>query len=215
MQLHFLGKNCSYKNNFRSEFMWFLFPKKSQSCFSWKVHYGKYVKYGWCLFIALLGGQLLAGEFCYLVVVNITVTASVLKLRRLHSGSYVYFKSSRLQASNLCLVPVWLDFCENFAEWIFMFCENRVKFAGINFDVLRKNFKKNVWEKHFSFLLERSVVFFLFFLSCFFLFMVCCLIRLNLLSTNHTKWSNTLKQFVGNSRRIVWLCLTILWGLAL
>ena len=26
-----------------------------------------------------------------------------------------------------------------------------------------------------------------------------------------TKWSNTLKQFVGNSRRIVWECLTILW----
>ena len=103
MQLHFLGKNCSYKNNFRSELMWFLFPKKSQPCFSWKVHYGKYVKYGWCLFIALLGGQLLASEFCYFVVVNITVTASVLKLRRLHSGSYVYFKSSRLQASNLCL----------------------------------------------------------------------------------------------------------------
>ena len=168
MQLHFLGKNCSYKNNFRSEFMWFLFPKKSQSCFSWKVHYGKYVKYGWCLFIALLGGQLLAGEFCYLVVVNITVTASVLKLRRLHSGSYVYFKSSRLQASNLCLVPVWLDFCENFAEWIFMFCENRVKFAGINFDVLRKILKKNVWEKHFSFLLERSVVFFCFSFRVFF-----------------------------------------------
>ena len=33
------------------------------------------------------------------------------------------------------------------------------------------------------------------------------------LSTNPTKWSNTLKQFVGNSnsRRIVWVCLTILW----
>ena len=26
------------------------------------------------------------------------------------------------------------------------------------------------------------------------------------------KWSNTLKQFVGNSRRIVWVCLSILWG---
>ena len=31
------------------------------------------------------------------------------------------------------------------------------------------------------------------------------------LSANHTKWSNTHKQFVGNSRRIVWVCLTILW----
>ena len=30
-------------------------------------------------------------------------------------------------------------------------------------------------------------------------------------STNPTKWSNTLKQFVGNRRRIVWLSLTILW----
>ena len=32
------------------------------------------------------------------------------------------------------------------------------------------------------------------------------------LSTNSTKWSNTFKQFVGNSQRIVWVCLTILWG---
>ena len=32
------------------------------------------------------------------------------------------------------------------------------------------------------------------------------------LSTNPTKWFYTLKQFVGNSRRIVWMCLTILWG---
>ena len=29
---------------------------------------------------------------------------------------------------------------------------------------------------------------------------------------NSTKWLSTLKQFVGNSRRIVWVCLTILWG---
>ena len=34
----------------------------------------------------------------------------------------------------------------------------------------------------------------------------------NPLSANHTKWSNTLKQFVGKNRRIVWVCLTILWG---
>ena len=33
----------------------------------------------------------------------------------------------------------------------------------------------------------------------------------NPLSPNPTKWSNTLKQFIGNSRRIVWVCLTILW----
>ena len=31
------------------------------------------------------------------------------------------------------------------------------------------------------------------------------------LSANPTKWSKTLKEFVGNSRRIVWVCLTILW----
>ena len=31
-------------------------------------------------------------------------------------------------------------------------------------------------------------------------------------STNPTKWSNTLKQFVGNRRRIVLVCLTILLG---
>ena len=29
---------------------------------------------------------------------------------------------------------------------------------------------------------------------------------------NATKWSNTLKQFVGNSGRLVWMCLTIMWG---
>ena len=49
----------------------------------------------------------------------------------------------------------------------------------------------------------------------------CCLSRtlgslskcaqFNPLSTNFTKWSNTLKQFVGCCRRIVWVCLTTLW----
>ena len=41
-----------------------------------------------------------------------------------------------------------------------------------------------------------------------------CLSAMNLipLRTNLTKWSNTLKQFVGCCRRIVWVCLTILWG---
>ena len=34
----------------------------------------------------------------------------------------------------------------------------------------------------------------------------------NPLSSNPTKWSNTLKQFVGQSRRIVSVCLTILWS---
>ena len=33
----------------------------------------------------------------------------------------------------------------------------------------------------------------------------------NPLTGNPTKWSNTLKQFVGNSRQVVWVCLTILW----
>ena len=31
------------------------------------------------------------------------------------------------------------------------------------------------------------------------------------LSTNPTKWSNRHRQFVGKSKRIVWVCLTILW----
>ena len=34
----------------------------------------------------------------------------------------------------------------------------------------------------------------------------------NLLSANSTKWSNTLKQFADNDRRIGWVCLTILLG---
>ena len=33
-----------------------------------------------------------------------------------------------------------------------------------------------------------------------------------LLSTNPRKWSTTLKQFFGKNQRIVWQCLTILWG---
>ena len=33
----------------------------------------------------------------------------------------------------------------------------------------------------------------------------------NLLSNNCTKWSNSLKKFVGKSRQIVPVCLTILW----
>ena len=36
----------------------------------------------------------------------------------------------------------------------------------------------------------------------------------NTLSASSTKWSNTLKQFVGKSRQIVWVGLTIC-GLAL
>ena len=34
----------------------------------------------------------------------------------------------------------------------------------------------------------------------------------NPLSANTTKWSNTLKQFVGNRRLIIWVCYTILKG---
>ena len=34
----------------------------------------------------------------------------------------------------------------------------------------------------------------------------------NPLRANATNWLNTLKHFAGNSRRIVWMCLTILWG---
>ena len=34
----------------------------------------------------------------------------------------------------------------------------------------------------------------------------------NPLSANPTKWSNTLKPFVDSCRRIVWVCLAILWG---
>ena len=37
-------------------------------------------------------------------------------------------------------------------------------------------------------------------------------VKVNPLSADPTKWSNTLKQFVGNSWRIVWVCLTILLG---
>ena len=33
----------------------------------------------------------------------------------------------------------------------------------------------------------------------------------NTLSANPTKWSSTLRQIVGNYRRIVKMCLTILW----
>ena len=35
---------------------------------------------------------------------------------------------------------------------------------------------------------------------------------LNPLILNLTKWSNTPKQFIGCWKRIVWVCLTILWG---
>ena len=37
----------------------------------------------------------------------------------------------------------------------------------------------------------------------------------NPLSANPTKWSNTLKQFVGRSRRILWVCFDYFVGLAL
>ena len=37
-------------------------------------------------------------------------------------------------------------------------------------------------------------------------------VSINPLSANPTKCSNTLKQFVGFCRRIVSVCLTILWG---
>ena len=35
---------------------------------------------------------------------------------------------------------------------------------------------------------------------------------LNAINTNTTKWTNTLKKLAGNSRQIVWVCLTVLWG---
>ena len=35
---------------------------------------------------------------------------------------------------------------------------------------------------------------------------------INPLSTNPTKWSNTLKQLVPKRWRIIWVCLTILLG---
>ena len=38
------------------------------------------------------------------------------------------------------------------------------------------------------------------------------LVQLNPLSAKLTKWSNTLKQFVGCCWPTVWVCLTILWG---
>ena len=34
----------------------------------------------------------------------------------------------------------------------------------------------------------------------------------NPLNANPTKWSNTLKQFIEKSQKIVSVCLTILWG---
>ena len=37
-------------------------------------------------------------------------------------------------------------------------------------------------------------------------------VHFNPFSANPSKWSNTLKQFVGFCRRIVWVCLTTLWG---
>ena len=39
-----------------------------------------------------------------------------------------------------------------------------------------------------------------------------CRIVINPLSANPAKRSNTLKQLVGKSQQIVWVCLTILWG---
>ena len=38
------------------------------------------------------------------------------------------------------------------------------------------------------------------------------LLIFNPLSVNPTKWSNTIKQFVGRRWQIVWVCLIILWG---
>ena len=41
----------------------------------------------------------------------------------------------------------------------------------------------------------------------------CCLTSLlNPSSVDPTKWSNTIKQFVGFCRQIVGVCLAILWG---
>ena len=34
----------------------------------------------------------------------------------------------------------------------------------------------------------------------------------NCMSANSREWSNTLKQFVGNSQQFFWVRLTILWG---
>ena len=44
---------------------------------------------------------------------------------------------------------------------------------------------------------------------------ICTNLGINPLTANLAKWSNTLKQFVGCCRRIVWVCLTILWDCSL
>ena len=41
---------------------------------------------------------------------------------------------------------------------------------------------------------------------------ICNLIKFKPLSANPTKWSNTLKQFLGCCRRLVWARLIIFWG---
>ena len=38
------------------------------------------------------------------------------------------------------------------------------------------------------------------------------ILHFNPLNAIITKWWNTLKQFVGNNWRVVWVCLPILWG---
>ena len=54
-----------------------------------------------------------------------------------------------------------------------------------------------------------SKMYFLFYAYTFYAIMT--IVKFKPLSAYLTKWSNTLKQFVGNGGRIVWVCLTILW----
>ena len=75
----------------------------------------------------------------------------------------------------------WLN-----SNWIFCY----QLFVKILRYYRKKNWKYSLW----------LILYFILYLKLSF---TCVL--LNLLSASFTKWSNTFKQFVGNSRRIVWI----------
>ena len=100
-----------------------------------------------------------------------------------------------------------------------------------HFRIFKRGFKNSVWKGKVQFAYNVAICSFFFvgqcdtrcFLLIFWIFwsLLIDLLKwllflsiwpLNPLSANPSKWSNTLKQFVGCCQRIIWVSLIILWG---
>ena len=153
----------------------------------------------------------------------------LLKSRKLFSRLHLkaFYHSSTIKISSAIVEPLSISiisqFIANFSSWTFM--KNKFIFLSADVNLVNSNSAKLFNLTHSNYLLR---------LICIVLLYICnemsvnykntqfywyvqvklnkLWVKVNPLSADPTKWSNTLKQFVGNSQQIVWMCLTILWN---